>query len=185
MGSIASAAAMPSKANMKKASSTAIILVLGFLCNSPAAAQDTGPLALDAPPRRLEGVANGDEVTTLYGNYNTSVSEFNFLELTARTSLPTSTVTGTIRLKSSVTGIATTQPFSFSLDSTTGASRRQDIAIHGLLRGFADFGEIKITHDGAPGQLSARVSQYDVTSVSPLDFTLVGQDVCRRGTSGR
>ena len=121
------------------------------------------------------------EETSLYGNYNTSVSDFNFLEITARTSI-SSTINFKVRLKSAVTGQILNTDFTLTLDSSTGDTIRRDVSIHDLLGNTADFGDVRITHDGAPGQVSARISQYDITSTNPLNFTLVGQEKFQRGT---
>ena len=136
----------------------------------------------------ISGTADIDaacEETTLFGNYNTSVSEFNFLELTVRTGAGVTTVAGTIRLQSATTGATVLRQFSISTGGVSTDTVRQDIAIHDAIGGIADFGDIRIFHNGAPGQVSARVSQYDVTSTSPLNFTLVGQDVLRRSFTGQ
>lgn len=110
--------------------------------------------------------------TTLVGNYNTSVSEFNFLEVTVRTGNTSSTVNLKIRFKSAITGNEVVIDLAVTLNSATGDTQRMDLPIHDLLAGATDFGDIKISHDGAPGQVSARVSQYDVTSTNPLDLRL-------------
>lgn len=123
------------------------------------------------------------EETTLYGNYNTSVSELNYLEITGRTGNTAATIKVKVRLKSSVTGTERTSDLTISLNSQTGDTIRRDVAIHELVGNTADFGDIKITHDGAPGQVSAKLSQYDITSTNPFNFVLVGQEVLKRGTS--
>lgn len=122
------------------------------------------------------------EQTTLSGNYNTSVSELNFLEITATNSQLSTTVNLVLLLTSSVTGQKREMPIQITMVNTEGNFKRQDIAIHDLLGNTADFGSIKLTHDGAPGQVKARVSQYDITSTNPLNFTLVGQEKLTRGS---
>jgi hypothetical protein len=112
--------------------------------------------------------------TTLRGNYNTSVSEFNFLEITSVAgSTGRTKVSGQVFL-TRINGSTLESNFEFNYDTSPVA--RTDISIHDLLGGAADFGQVIIIHDGSPGQVKARVSQYDVTSTSPLNFTLVGQE---------
>jgi len=119
--------------------------------------------------------------TSLYGNYNTSVSDFNFLEITARNALSTNTINLKVRLKSSVSGEIRNADLAINLGGSSGDTVRRDISIHDLLGNVADFGDIRITHDGSPGQVSAKLSQYDITSTSPLNFTLVGQEKFQKG----
>lgn len=127
------------------------------------------------------------EETTLYGSYNTSVSDFNFLELTGvnkgdvEVGAPSS-LSGVVLL----TGYDGTEreiPFTLSSSSDNEKIHRLDISIHDALNGKRDFGTIKVRHNGAPGQLRARLSQYDITSAAdqPLNFSLVGQEQLKRG----
>ena len=106
--------------------------------------------------------------TTLHGGFNTSVTDFNFLELTN-----TSGVEITARLKgaNSVTGNL------FAINDvivTVPAGGRTDVDIHTLV-GPGAYGPLRVKHNGAPGSLRAVLSQYNITSASPLDFTPVAQ----------
>lgn len=105
------------------------------------------------------------EETSLFGGYNLSVTNFNFLELTNTTS---ESISGEIRGTNSVTNEA------FTRDFTVAALARTDIAIHELVSG--GFGPVVITHDGAPGSLRAITSQYRIVSTDPLNFQPVKQD---------
>ena len=57
------------------------------------------------------------------------------------------------------------------------AQVRQDFAIHDLIENANDFGQVVVIHNGAPGVVKARVSQYRVTSVEPLVYEPVLQEV--------
>jgi hypothetical protein len=105
------------------------------------------------------------EETTLFGGYNLSVTDFNFLELTNTTD---QSISGKIRGTNSLTNGA------FTYDFTVGGAARRDISIHELVSG--GFGPVMITHDGAPGSLRAITSQYRIVSTDPLDFQPVKQD---------
>ena len=121
------------------------------------------------------------EETTLFGNFNTSVSDFNFLELTAVfQSEASAPLNGTVIFRTANSGTETSVDFTIS-PSATFPIVRKDISIHDAIGGRIDFGQAIVRHDGAPGQLRARVSQYDITSTSPLNFTLVGQEECSQG----
>ena len=121
--------------------------------------------------------------TTLRGNFNTSVSEFNFIEITA---FPSSTfspaIDGKVILYRTVTPGTLEIPFKISFNGLKPV--RSDISVHDALSGQQDFGQVVVLHDASPGQIRARVSQYDITSTSPLNFTLVGQSELSMG-SGR
>jgi hypothetical protein len=105
--------------------------------------------------------------TSLYGGYNTSAAEINYLEITNITDASLA-----------VRVVATNE---FSDGSTVidqsfvlGANRRFDLAIHDLVPAGA-FGAIRVLHDGPMGALSAAVSQYKITSLNPLSFDLIGR----------
>ncbi len=115
--------------------------------------------------------------TTLYGGYNTSVTDFNFLELTSTLnpdSSGTQTITGTITATNVVTSPDTTvideQEF------TLNAGSRTDVDIH-TAAGTSTFGPVRVCHNGPPGSVSAVMSQYRITSSTPLEFEPVAQEV--------
>ncbi len=115
--------------------------------------------------------------TTLYGGFNTSVTDFNFLEinntLNAESS-GTQSVTGTITAINVVPSTDTTvideQEFSVS------AGSRTDVDIHAAA-GTGAFGPVRVCHDGPPGAIKAVMSQYNITTTTPLAFSPVAQQV--------
>ncbi len=108
--------------------------------------------------------------TSLYGGFNTSVTDFNFLEI--RNLASSGTIIGRVLARNTVSGgtIVFDQPFSVA------AGQRVDLNIHGTV-GAGAFGPIVITHDGAPGAINAVLNQYNITSTSPLDFEPVSQEI--------
>ena len=120
--------------------------------------------------------------TTLFGGFNTSVTDFNFLEISTTVSdwaiLPWR-ITGRISAWNVVsnpdTQVLSDHPF--TLDLETGSdNRRVDINIHEAA-GSGAFGPIHICHDAPPGAIKAVLSQYNITSMSPLEFEPVAQEV--------
>ena len=90
--------------------------------------------------------------TTLYGGYNTSISEFNFLEVLNTTN---STITGAITATNADgTVIINQQVF------TVQANRRADFDLH-TAAGPGKFGLVQVVHTGPYGALQAYVSQYE------------------------
>lgn len=128
------------------------------------------------------GVVNNVPVqcyeTTLYGGFNTSVTNFNFLELiNTLTKLETSdpkTVSGKITAINTVPNPDVTVINNVSFSVQPGS--RLDVDIH-QAAGIGAFGPVKVAHDAAPGALKGIVSQYNITSTSPFDFAPVLQDV--------
>ena len=97
--------------------------------------------------------------TTLYGGYNTNVSNFNFLEIVNISNSPVSgTITAT---NSNGTVVINKQAFSVS------ANNRLDVDIH-TPAGAGKYGSIRVTHDAPLGALQAYVSQYNGTATSFL-----------------
>lgn len=116
------------------------------------------------------------EETTLYGGYNTSVTNFNFLEMT-NLQLPTGQVlVGAVTAKNVVpvpnVTVIDQAPFTISGDS------RYDFDIH-QRTGAGAFGPLKVVHDGAPGGLKAVITQYNIVTPTPLTFAPVAQEVLR------
>ncbi len=131
-----------------------------------------------AGPFPYNAIAYCDE-TTLYSGFNTSVTDFNFLELT---NLLDTESTGTLSrdLTAIVTAVNTVpNPDVTVINSesfTVPEGSRVDVDIHSR-SGPGAFGPVKICHNGAPGSLKAVVSQYNITSTVPFDFAPVAQDV--------
>lgn len=115
--------------------------------------------------------------TTLVGGFNTVVTNFNFLELsaTARFASVNENIEGQVILKRTLQGGTVILPFSF--DFSTSVQVRQDISIHDLIGNAQDFGQVVVIHNAPPGLLKARVSQYRILTVAPLDFEPVAQEV--------
>lgn len=116
-------------------------------------------------------IARVDE-TTLFGGYNTSVTDFNFLELT-NVSAPTVSDSGVISGKVILRDAITDQE-KLRQSFTINPGDRVDVNIHDAV-GSGSFGPVVVLHDGPPGALKGVVSQYRIVSTVPLDFEPVSQ----------
>lgn len=105
--------------------------------------------------------------TSLYGGYNTSAGEINYLEIT---NITNATLAVHVIATNEFTSGSTVINQSFML----GANRRFDLAIHDLVPAGA-FGAVQILHDGPVGAISAAVSQYKITTTNPFSFDLIGR----------
>lgn len=115
--------------------------------------------------------------TTLIGSFNTSVTDFNFLELT-NTLTPTNrdngVISGTIKTKNVITDAVV-----FSRAFSVNPGDRLDVNIHDAV-GPRVFGIITVTHNGPNGSLKGYVSQYNIVTTNPLDFEpVVNQQMLR------
>ena len=97
--------------------------------------------------------------TTLFGGFNTSVTDYNFLELTNTSG---TAITVNVIGWNSITG--STTPV-VNLSALVPANRRLDIDIHSLV-GSGVYGSLLVKHDGAPGSLRAVLNQYNITSTN-------------------
>lgn len=113
------------------------------------------------------------EETSLYGGYNTSVTDFNFLEISAfGNKISGSTEASTINLSIIVRDVVNNTTFQVARTIVTdllSGSGRIDVNIHELVDNKS-FGPIVINHNGPAGSISARVVQYNITATNPLDF---------------
>lgn len=110
--------------------------------------------------------------TTLSGGFNTSVTDFNFLELTntlKQNTLDSGVITGTVIARNAITD---TEILNQSFTAAPGD--RVDIDIHSAA-GSGAFGPVTVCHNGPQNSLGAVMSQYAVTSTQPLDFEPVSQ----------
>lgn len=106
--------------------------------------------------------------TTLYGSFNTSVNQINYLELVNTSSVES--ISAKITIVDSITG-TTYGPFV----RTIGANEREDIAIHDILPN-PGFGRVIVDNDAPRSALRATVSQYLITSADPFLFTLQSRE---------
>ena len=90
--------------------------------------------------------------TTLYGGYNTSISEFNFLEVLNTTN---TAIAGAITATNSDGTVVINQQI-----FNVAPNRRVDIDLH-TAAGPGKFGLIQVVHTGPYGALQAFVSQYE------------------------
>jgi hypothetical protein len=119
------------------------------------------------------------EETTLVGGFNTSVTDFNFLEISVyNSSLNTfdTTVTGIIYVQRTINGNTEEIPFSITVPAGQNVIR-QDFSIHDAVSNVADFGAVSIIHNGSAAQVKAKLTQYRIVSQSPLDFEPVLQEI--------
>jgi hypothetical protein len=128
---------------------------------------DIGPLwvavfalPIAAPQGVSTNVRASCEETTLFGGYNTNVSEFNFLEVTNTGTFATDIV-AIIRDMAGA-----------ELDRLVWihpAGVRIDIDIHSRV-GAGNYGSIIIDSAGPRGSIKAVLSEYKITSRNPLAF---------------
>ncbi len=172
-----------------------------FSAESPELANGQGRVcfilnrSFDQPQATLNvGVAGGPATnaqaecreTTLFGGFNTSVTDFNFLEI-SNTLDSTSALAAAREVTCSVTAINTVpNPDTVAINQQTvtiAAGSRSDVDIHSAA-GTGAFGPVVLACNGAPGAIKAVMSQYNVTSTSPtLDFAPVAQDVLQTRAS--
>jgi hypothetical protein len=107
--------------------------------------------------------------TTQVGGFNTYINEFNFLEVTPTGAAGDQNITVWVKALNSSGG----QVINTSFTVLTG--QRFDLDIH-TAAGSSTYGTIFLSHDGSPGSIVAHVSQYKVTSQSPLQFELRTRD---------
>ena len=104
--------------------------------------------------------------TTLYGGFNTAVTDFNFIEITntliASTDLTNSVV---VNIKANGT-ISGNQVLNTTI--TVQPGQRMDVDVHSVAAN--DFGPVTITHNGPQGSIRAVNVQYRIVTQSPLDF---------------
>jgi hypothetical protein len=108
--------------------------------------------------------------TTLFGGFNTMVTDFNFLELT--NTLSSLDLNVTLRLMP-VKG----EPFERTVLVKKGL--RFDMDIHSLV-GPGTYGSMQLMHDGPKGGLKAELVQYRITSQDPLKFDPVSRQTFTR-----
>lgn len=105
--------------------------------------------------------------STLIGGFNTSVTDFNFLELTnslSPTNRDNGVISGAIIIKNVITDAIVS-----SKEFTVNPSDRVDINIHEAV-GPSVFGIISVIHNGPSGSLKGYVSLYNLVSAVPFDF---------------
>lgn len=98
--------------------------------------------------------------TTLFGDFNTNVNDFNYLELT---NLSNASISGTITAITSDGTVAVN-----AATFTIAPDRRFDVDLHSAV-GADKYGLVRVTQNGPAGALKAIVSQYQGT---PTNFTL-------------
>ncbi len=117
--------------------------------------------------------------STLSGGFNTSVTNFNFLELTNNLNSVSSdngVITGKITAKNVITDAVV-----LNSNFTVGAGDRIDISLHDAV-GAGVFGIVTVVHNGPAGSLRGVVSQYRLVSTTPFDFEPVLQQQLLRAT---
>ncbi len=110
------------------------------------------------------------EETTLFGKFNTSVTDFNFLEIL--NTAGNSQVTVLMDIFNSVTSTSVVN----DQEITIGPNGRKDIDIHSLT-GAGAFGTITLCPLAPSKAISAELNQYNIETTSPLVFTPVSKEV--------
>lgn len=108
--------------------------------------------------------------TSLYGGYNTVVTELNYLEIVNTTVLALNAHLYGYDASSGDLVIDAT----ITLPGGAGP-RRTDIDLHSLV-GQGKFGSLVLAHDGPKGAVKADVAQYRITTLIPFDFDLVARN---------
>lgn len=123
------------------------------------------------------------EETTLYGSFNTSVTDFNFIEI-SNVSLATNQVGAPFLPPSTWTGDVTVKVVARSsvsdsevLNSTVVVQdgKRRDVDVHSVAPNT--FGTVYISHNGPPGSIKAETFQYVITNSDPLNFQPVSSTI--------
>jgi hypothetical protein len=103
--------------------------------------------------------------TTLFGGFNTSVTNFNFVEVSNTLATTDSFNDVVVRLTADGV-IAGSRLVDTTFTLTPG--QRVDVNIHDSAP--SDFGPVVISHNGPPGSIKATTAQYRIVTASPLDF---------------
>ncbi len=116
--------------------------------------------------------------TTLYGGFNTSIADYNFLEVSNLQTQQSGVVGGSDGTNISITlqDIVNNSTPVDNVPSVVLSDRRFDFDIHSLV-GPGVYGTVRLCHDSAPGNIKARVSQYQVKSTG---VELVGSSELKR-----
>ncbi len=122
-----------------------------------------GLFTINAP---LDRVAFLCSDTTLYGGFNTTVTDFNFIEVTNTLTEDTNGNNGSLKVTVRATGTAGTEVLSTSFELAAG--KRFDVDVHSLAP--SDFGPVFVTHNGPPGAIRAVNAQYRIVTQTPFDF---------------
>lgn len=118
------------------------------------------------------------EETTLAGGFNTSVTDYNFLEITntlTANAEDAGSISGFITAKNAINDSTVINKQTF----TVGAQDRVDVDVHSAA-GAGAFGPVFICHDGPPNSVRAVTSFYNITTapdfepVAQVDFKTVG-----------
>jgi hypothetical protein len=114
--------------------------------------------------------------TTLYGGFNTVVTDFNFIEIT--NTLTNTDINSEVVVKVIANGtIAGAEVLNTTITLQPG--QRQDVNIHSSAAN--DFGPVILTHNGPQGSIRAVNAQYRIVTESPLDFEPVLSVAFREG----
>ena len=116
----------------------------------------------------LNGVYLKCTDTTLYGGFNTVVTDFNFIEITNTLTPNTAGDDGTVQVVVKAFKQSGEEILNTTLDPPLAAGQRRDIDIHSVAA--SDFGPVVITHNGPPGAIRAVNAQYRIVTSVPLDF---------------
>jgi hypothetical protein len=112
------------------------------------------------------------EDTTMFGGFNTVVTELNYLEMINTTGQPISAHIYGFR---ETTGGEKVIDADVSIPGGAGTPRRVDFDIHSVV-GPGAFGTLVITSDAPKGSLNVNVAQYRITSRNPFNFELVARN---------
>jgi len=114
--------------------------------------------------------------TTLFGGFNTAVTDFNFIEITNTLAVTDQNGDISVRIIANA-NIAGTEVLNTTVSIAAG--ERRDIDVHSVAG--SDFGPVTITHNGPPGSIRAVNAQYRIVSQDPLSFEPVLSVTFREG----
>ena len=133
-------------------------------------------LPIDMTPSPVANVIARCYETTLVGGFNTSVTDFNFLEITntlAANADDDGVVEGRIIARNAINDTEV-----LNTTFTVNPGDRVDVNLHDSA-GAGAFGPIILTHNGPLGAVQATVSQYRIVTTAPLAFEPAAQSVLR------
>lgn len=160
IGDLSPGVAVPSTDADQKDNRISIIPVPLRLCRGGLGCQDVGTSGLHQITATTKG--GGEQVeflcedSTLFVGFNTSVSDYNWLELERQ-------IEGGITILATFESSSGASRGTRSVDLISGGHRRFDLGVHDLV-GRGVYGRIALRHNGPVGALRARLAQYTVQS---------------------
>lgn len=158
IGDLSPAVAVPSSDASNTDNRVSIIPTSLQMCNPSLGCQDLGRSGLhEITVTTKSGGENVEfmcEDSTLFVGFNTSVSDYNWLELERQSA-------GGLSILSTIESSTGATLGTRSTDLISGGHRRFDVGVHDIV-GSGVYGRIVLRHNGPVGALRARLAQYTV-----------------------